>query len=338
MPISTNCPNCKALFRLPEEFAGKTVRCQKCAQMFVVPEGQSELVAPGASVAKEEPAAAEPPAPVLTAAPPPPPPPPPILARAVEKDEDEAIEKKERDEPPPMPGKRRSAEPRRRDEPAKSGSGVLAIVLAFLGLGILFCVVCAGVGVGFYVLSPAKPPPPKRDFAVRDMVKKDGFKFDDRKLDMVKIDRPKFDGPKFDGVKLDAFKDFKDGFKDGFEIAPPKNAPAIPLAFGVNGLTENNNILGAVDPVRNQKRYKLYSIRLEAGKNYQIDMSSIDFDAYLFLYDDANIQVAADDDSGGNLNARIIFTPQRTATYRIEATSFGGFVGNGNYTLTIRRN
>ena len=37
MSINTTCPGCKSLFRLPEELAGKTVRCQKCAQLFVVP-------------------------------------------------------------------------------------------------------------------------------------------------------------------------------------------------------------------------------------------------------------------------------------------------------------
>jgi predicted Zn finger-like uncharacterized protein len=37
MPITTTCPGCKALFRLPEELAGKQVRCQKCEQLFAVP-------------------------------------------------------------------------------------------------------------------------------------------------------------------------------------------------------------------------------------------------------------------------------------------------------------
>src|SRR5207248_1660944 len=37
MAISTLCPGCKALFRLPDELAGKQVKCQKCGQRFMVP-------------------------------------------------------------------------------------------------------------------------------------------------------------------------------------------------------------------------------------------------------------------------------------------------------------
>ena len=45
MSITTSCPGCKSLFRLPEELAGKQVRCQKCAELFEVP----HLVAPEAT-------------------------------------------------------------------------------------------------------------------------------------------------------------------------------------------------------------------------------------------------------------------------------------------------
>ena len=37
MPITTSCPGCKSLFRLPDDLAGEEVRCQKCARVFVVP-------------------------------------------------------------------------------------------------------------------------------------------------------------------------------------------------------------------------------------------------------------------------------------------------------------
>jgi predicted Zn finger-like uncharacterized protein len=38
MPITTTCPGCKSLFRLPDTLSGKQVRCQKCANLFVVPQ------------------------------------------------------------------------------------------------------------------------------------------------------------------------------------------------------------------------------------------------------------------------------------------------------------
>jgi predicted Zn finger-like uncharacterized protein len=37
MPIQTNCPTCKAAFKLPDNLAGKKVRCAKCQQIFEVP-------------------------------------------------------------------------------------------------------------------------------------------------------------------------------------------------------------------------------------------------------------------------------------------------------------
>lgn len=42
MTITTSCPTCKSIFRLPAELAGRQVRCQKCENTFLVPE-----VAPG---------------------------------------------------------------------------------------------------------------------------------------------------------------------------------------------------------------------------------------------------------------------------------------------------
>ena len=57
-------------------------------------------------------------------------------------------------------------------------------------------------------------------------------------------------------------------------------------------------------------------------------------DTYLFLYDAAGKKLAEDDDSGGGLNARIIFHAEQDGTYRIRATSFNA--GRGAFTLTVR--
>lgn len=70
------------------------------------------------------------------------------------------------------------------------------------------------------------------------------------------------------------------------------------------------------------------------GKRYTIDLVSRDFDAYLRLEDSTGKQLAEDDDSGGNLNARIVFQAPKDDTYWIIATTFLG--GTGNYTLSIR--
>jgi predicted Zn finger-like uncharacterized protein len=342
MPIATTCPNCKAMFRLPEDLAGKTVKCQKCAQLFVVPEGNTETVAPGAVVTGADSAPPEPAQSTPISLPPPPSPKPPILARAVEKDDADEVDNG--DEPPPLPDKRRPPTPRRRDVPAKSGSGMLGIILALVGLGVLCCVVCAGVGVGFVVLTPKAEIQKK---PIRDLVMKDDkVKFDDG----LKFDRPKLDGPKFDGPKFDDFKGVKDikdvfvkdGFiKDGFvpppPIVPPPFVNGLPVAFGPAGDFRSDNSLKVTDPIWRDRHYKLYNVRLEAGKTYQIDMMSKNLDSYLWLYDDAKTLVRFDDDGGGFPNARIFLIANRTGTYHLIATSFG-IREIGEFTLTIRRN
>jgi hypothetical protein len=86
--------------------------------------------------------------------------------------------------------------------------------------------------------------------------------------------------------------------------------------------------------------YKLHTVKLQADKKYQIDMMSSAFDSYLFLEDSAGKLLMEDDDGGDGLNARIIFVPKKTDTYRIIATTFNQFVGApvGAYTLIVMEN
>jgi hypothetical protein len=67
--------------------------------------------------------------------------------------------------------------------------------------------------------------------------------------------------------------------------------------------------------------YEVHSVRLTAGVRYTIDMTSNFVDSYLIL--SGNGVLIQDDDSGGNLNARIVFTPSVTGNYNIYATTFG---------------
>jgi eukaryotic-like serine/threonine-protein kinase len=57
-------------------------------------------------------------------------------------------------------------------------------------------------------------------------------------------------------------------------------------------------------------------------------------DPYLVLRDAAGKKLAEDDDSGGGLNARIVFRAEQAGAFRIQATSFNG--GAGAFTLTVR--
>jgi hypothetical protein len=90
-----------------------------------------------------------------------------------------------------------------------------------------------------------------------------------------------------------------------------------------------------IDKARPFSVRKVYTVKLIAGKTYQIDMMSKDFDAYLRLQDAKENDLASDDNSGGGLDARITFKCLRTGEYRIIASSALG--GKGAYTLTVQQ-
>ena len=96
----------------------------------------------------------------------------------------------------------------------------------------------------------------------------------------------------------------------------------------VEGKLANNS------PKVKGKPAQVHRFTLSADKTYIIDLESTDFDPYLRILDAGGKQLAEDDDSGGNLNARIRFTPPKDGDYQIVATRFGG--GQGNYLLKIR--
>ncbi len=79
------------------------------------------------------------------------------------------------------------------------------------------------------------------------------------------------------------------------------------------------------------------TVRLEKGKTYVIDLQSTEMDSYLFLYGPTGTKLAEDDDSGGALNSRIVFTPAETADYTASASTFGvAPPGGASYVLTVR--
>ena len=63
-------------------------------------------------------------------------------------------------------------------------------------------------------------------------------------------------------------------------------------------------------------------LNVGVGDRIQIDMISEEIDSFLWVLDGANSEeVASDDDSGGGLNAQIIFNIQRDVHYQIRATT-----------------
>lgn len=124
---------------------------------------------------------------------------------------------------------------------------------------------------------------------------------------------------------------------------PAGNPPPVyrgPLEVGPDGVSLNDQ-LTAADARDNvmPSPSKVVTINMVAGKTYTIRHDRRDnnagFDPYLRLEDSNFVQLAADDDSGGNLNALLIYQPAQTGVYRVIATSLGGTTGNFALRITV---
>ncbi|MCI0377542.1 MAG: pre-peptidase C-terminal domain-containing protein [Gemmataceae bacterium] len=80
---------------------------------------------------------------------------------------------------------------------------------------------------------------------------------------------------------------------------------------------------------------KLYQVKMSAGKSYTITMNTndADFDPYIVVQDKDGKRLAFDDDSGGQLNSLLKFTPPSDGTYKVFAASLTAKAGP--YTLQI---
>ena len=78
-----------------------------------------------------------------------------------------------------------------------------------------------------------------------------------------------------------------------------------------------------------------YVIEATAGQRIEIVMQSDDFDAYLQVEDAAGNWLSEDDDGGGDLNARVVFTVPIDGQYSVLASSYDG--ETGEYLLLVRQ-
>ncbi len=99
--------------------------------------------------------------------------------------------------------------------------------------------------------------------------------------------------------------------------------------------TYNGTVEEAEETYRDKKSFKILTIKLEQGKTYQIDLHSGAFQAFLFLEDADGNLLEENGSPGGGGNARIDFRADRSGTYRLIATSVGGF-RTGNFLLSVR--
>ncbi|MFP4007562.1 MAG: pre-peptidase C-terminal domain-containing protein, partial [Spirulinaceae cyanobacterium] len=117
---------------------------------------------------------------------------------------------------------------------------------------------------------------------------------------------------------------------------PPGNTEQPPQPITLNGnpirgtLTRGDNILTA-----DNSFFDAYSFQGRAGMRVDIQMSGRGLDPYLILIGPDGEEIAQDDDSGGNYNARIQVVLPRDGSYLIIANSYQGGE-SGAYILSAR--
>jgi HEAT repeat protein len=95
-------------------------------------------------------------------------------------------------------------------------------------------------------------------------------------------------------------------------------------------------VLTADDPfdkVRQQHHHVVYTYYMKKGQTYTINLTS-PWDNYLRLESPQGKELAQDDDSGGNLNARIVYAAAEDGWHRIIVTSYAARA-TGSYTLRV---
>lgn len=80
--------------------------------------------------------------------------------------------------------------------------------------------------------------------------------------------------------------------------------------------------LDQVDTMHKKAYFQSFDWKLDKGFTYVIDLRSTEFDTYLRLDDESGNEQARDDDGGGDLNSRIIFSPPESRMYKIVVTTF----------------
>ncbi|MGB3514066.1 MAG: trypsin-like peptidase domain-containing protein [Microcoleaceae cyanobacterium] len=106
--------------------------------------------------------------------------------------------------------------------------------------------------------------------------------------------------------------------------------------LNLNALVEVDGNLDSeskILPVDNSY-YDLYAFEGKSGQKISIDMSSEQIDSYLILLSSNGQELAQDDDSGGEKNARIVITLPEDGTYKLLANSYEAGQ-SGEYKLKI---
>lgn len=142
-------------------------------------------------------------------------------------------------------------------------------------------------------------------------------------------------------ISVDRVPEFLKAVREGRAPLVAQQQPAMfdeqqAKKLDLNSLIEVNGNLGReskVLPVDNSY-YDLYAFEGKAGQSISIDMSSEQIDSYLILLNSNGQELAQDDDSGGEKNARIVITLPEDGTYKLLANSYEAGE-SGEYKLKI---
>jgi Ca2+-binding EF-hand superfamily protein len=100
-------------------------------------------------------------------------------------------------------------------------------------------------------------------------------------------------------------------------------------------LTCKGTIEEAVDDLyRGKKSFKIFTIKLEQGQTYEIDLISKAYQAFLYLEDADGNLLAENSSPNVGENSHMVFHADGAGTYRLIATSQGG-VRTGDFVLSV---
>lgn len=116
----------------------------------------------------------------------------------------------------------------------------------------------------------------------------------------------------------------------------PELRPPTGVEFDAAGEYRTSSELTDADPfLRNRGPHHRYSIALEAGKSYSIELSSRAFSPSLALADETGGRLAESQHTGESGVARIVYRASKAGTALLLASP--AFRGQGSYALSIRR-
>lgn len=118
-----------------------------------------------------------------------------------------------------------------------------------------------------------------------------------------------------------------------------QNAPMLTPGQTVEGVLEEGDARGRVSEWADEAQfYDEYLLRAEAGRRFEIGVTSEAFDSYVSVYREGDepdaSPLASDDDGGGYPHALLRFAPDADGTYRVRVRGFAA-EAEGAYQLSL---